>query len=64
MSKITRPAPEELMSQQEGGPATAGLLSTEDRGPAAVASLEPLLVQDLLNQNTHFTQNPRWSCAH
>lgn len=64
MSKIKRLAPEELMSPQEGGPATAGLLSTEDRGPAAVASPEPLLVQDLMNQSMHFNQNPRWSCAH
>lgn len=41
MSKIKRLAPEELMSQQGGGPATAGLLYKEDRGPTVPASLGP-----------------------
>lgn len=31
MSKIKRLAPEELMSQRGGGPATAGLLQREQR---------------------------------
>lgn len=49
MSNVKRVAPEELMSQQGGGPATAGLLCKGDRGPVAPASLEPLARQDLLH---------------
>lgn len=43
MSKMKRPAPGMLLSQQGGGAATAGLCM-EDSGPAAPASLESLPV--------------------
>lgn len=49
---------EELMSQQGGGPATAGLFYTEDRGLTALTSRELIAVQDLLNESFHFSQSP------
>lgn len=46
------------MSQQGGGPATAGLFYTEDRGLTVLTSRELLAVQDLLNESFHFSQSP------
>lgn len=60
MSEINRPAPGELMSQQGGGPATAGL-SARVQGTCSTGlpEPEPLPVQDLLNQSMHFQREPR-----